>query len=172
MLPPHRQILTTPLYSPSTSFLVCPSSLPMRNRAEKVAVRWCHLTHRVNVGASVHSREPKARVADVYPYFARKRFINHSIIIKSFQTCPAHIVMCHNAKNSGNVINDHFRAKNSCDSRAQTRYALRHHQDTSSNKNEIFVFLPDTLAVRLLSSSFAFSSCKLQLSYLQIYFEA
>ena len=27
-----------------------------------------------------------------------KIFMNHSIIIKSCQTCPAHIVMCHNAK--------------------------------------------------------------------------
>ena len=49
-------------------------------------------------GASVHSREPKARVAEVYPYFVSKRFINHSIINKSCQTCPAHIVMCYNAK--------------------------------------------------------------------------
>ena len=40
----------------------------------------------------------KARVAEVYPYFVSKRFINHSIIIKSCQTCPAHIVMCYNAK--------------------------------------------------------------------------
>ena len=71
---------------------------PMRNRAEKDAVRWCHLTHQVIAGASVHSREPKARVAQVYPYFVSKRFINHSIIIKSCQTCPAHFVMCYNAK--------------------------------------------------------------------------
>ena len=33
-------------------------------------------------------------------------------------------------------------------------------------------FLPDTLAVRLLSSSFAFSFCKRQLPYLRIYFKA
>ena len=33
-------------------------------------------------------------------------------------------------------------------------------------------FLPDTLVVRLLSSSFAFSFYKLQLSYLRIYFKA
>ena len=70
----------------------------MRNRAEKDAVRWCHLTHQFIAGASVHSREPIARVAEVYPYFVSKRFINHSIIIKSCQTCPAHIVMCYNAK--------------------------------------------------------------------------
>ena len=49
-------------------------------------------------GASVHSREPKARVAEVYPYFVSKTFINHIIINKSCQTCPAHIVKCHNAK--------------------------------------------------------------------------
>ena len=70
----------------------------MRNRAEKYAVRWCHLTHQVIAGASVHSREPKARVAEVYSYFVSNRFINHIIINKSCQTCPAHIVMCHNAK--------------------------------------------------------------------------
>ena len=72
-------------------------------------------------------------------------------------------------RGNGHVINDDYlRAKNSCVS----GFALCHHQDTSSNKNKIFVFLPDTLAVRLLSSSFAFSFCKLQLSYLQIYFKA
>ena len=49
-------------------------------------------------GASFHSREPKARVGKMYPYFVLKRFINHIIINKSCQTCPAHIVKCHNAK--------------------------------------------------------------------------
>ena len=57
----------------------------MRNRAAKYAVRWCHLTHQVIAGASVHSREPKSRVAQVYPYFVSKRFINHSIIIGDFR---------------------------------------------------------------------------------------
>ena len=61
----------------------------MRNRAEKDAVRWCHLTHQVIAGASV---------AEVYPYFVSKRFINHIIINKSCQTCPAHIVKWYNAK--------------------------------------------------------------------------
>ena len=70
----------------------------MRNRAEKAAVRWCHLTHQVIAGASVHSREPKTRVAEVCPYFVSNRFTNHSIIIKSCQTCSAYIVMCYNAK--------------------------------------------------------------------------
>ena len=56
----------------------------MRNRPEKDAVIWCHLTHQFIVGgASVHSRERKTRVAEVYPYFVTKRFINHIIIIKS-----------------------------------------------------------------------------------------
>ena len=32
---------------------------------------------------SVHSREPKTRVAEMYRYFVSKRFINHIIIIKS-----------------------------------------------------------------------------------------
>ena len=134
----------------------------MRNRAEKHAVRWCHLTHQVNAGASVHSREPKARVVEVYPYFVSKRFINHSIIIKSCQAYPEHIVMCHNAKTGVTA------KKTAAIHERQTRFALRHHQNTSSNKNPIFVFLPDSLAVRLLSSSFAFNFCKLQLSYLHI----
>ena len=37
----------------------------MKNRAEKDAIRWCYLTHQFIAGASVHSREPKARVAEV-----------------------------------------------------------------------------------------------------------
>ena len=69
----------------------------MRNRAEKDAVRWGHLTYQFVAGASVHSREPKTRVAEVYPYFVSKIFIKPSIIIKSCQTCRAHIVMCNNA---------------------------------------------------------------------------
>ena len=40
---------------------------------------------------SVHSRERKTRVAEVYRYFFSKRFINHSIIIKSWKTCSAQI---------------------------------------------------------------------------------
>ena len=48
----------------------------MRNRAEKDAVRSCHLTH---ASVHTHSHEPKTRVAEVYPYFDSKRFINHSI---------------------------------------------------------------------------------------------
>ena len=35
----------------------------VRNRAEKDAVRWCHLTHQVIAGASVHSREHKPQTA-------------------------------------------------------------------------------------------------------------
>ena len=141
---------------------------------KKHAARWCHLTHQVNAGASVHSREPKARVADVYPYLVSKRFINHSIIIKRCQTYPEHIVMCHNAKTGvtetlSTII---FEPKTAEIHERHTRFALRHHQNTSSNKNQIFVFLPDTLAVRLLISYFAFNFCKLQLSYLQIYFKA
>ena len=34
-------------------------------------------------GISSYSREPRTRVAEVYRYFVLKRFINHSIIIKS-----------------------------------------------------------------------------------------
>ena len=49
-------------------------------------------------GASVHSLEPKARVAEVYPYIVSTRFINHIIINKSYHTSPAHIVKYHNAK--------------------------------------------------------------------------
>ena len=53
---------------------------PMKNRVEEDAVRWCHLTHPfIGGGASFHSREPKTRVAEVYPYFVSKICINHSI---------------------------------------------------------------------------------------------
>ena len=134
----------------------------MRNRAEKHAVRWCNLTHQVNTGASVHSREPKARVVEVYLYFVSKRFINHSIIIKSCQTYPEHIVMCHNAKTgvTATLSTIIVEPKTAAIHERQTRFTLRHHQNTSSNKNQIFVFLPDTLAVRLSSPSFAFNFCK------------
>ena len=53
----------------------------MRNRAAKDAVRWCHLTHQVIAGASVHSREHKTSLVRCIPTFFPKRFINHSIII-------------------------------------------------------------------------------------------
>ena len=146
----------------------------MRNRAEKHAVRWCHLTHQVNSGASVHSREPKARVAEVYPYFVSNIFINHSITMKSCQTYPEHIVMCHNAKTgvTATLSTIIFEPKTAAIHERQTRVTLRHHQNTSANKNQIFVFLPATLAVLLFSTYFAFNFCKLPLSYLQIYFKA
>ena len=134
----------------------------MRNLAEKHAVRWCHLTHQVNAGASVHSREPKARVAEVYPYFVSKRFINHSIIIKSCQTYPEHIVMCHNAKTLSTII---FEPKTAAIHERQTHFALRHHQNTKIKS--LFFFLILWL--------FDFSALLLQapaLSYLQIYFKA
>ena len=107
-------------------------------------------------------------------YFVSKRFINHSIIIKSCQTYPEHIVMCHNAKTgvTATLSTIIFEPKTAAIHERQTRFAIRHHKNTSSNKNKIFVFLPDTLAVRLLSSSFAFNFCELQLSDLQIYFKA
>ena len=59
-------------------------------------------------------------------------------------------------RGNGYVINDHLRAKNSCVSRALGMFCV-----TSSPRHEIksklnLFFLPDTLAVRLLSSSFAF----------------
>ena len=82
--------------------------------------------------------------------------------------------MCHNAKTgvTATLLTIIFEPKTAVIHERQTRFVLRHHQDTSSNKNQIFVFLPDTLPVRLLSSSFAFSFCMLQLSYLHIYFKA
>ena len=73
--------------------LYIPNGDSMRNRAEKDAVRWCHLIHQFIAGASVHSREAKTRVAEVSRYFVSKRFINHGVIIKELKTCPAHVVM-------------------------------------------------------------------------------
>ena len=146
----------------------------MRNRAEKDAVRWCHLTHQVIAGASVHSREPKVRVAEVYPYFVSKRFINHSIIIKSCQTCPAHIVMCYKAKTgvTETLLTIIFEPKTARFTSA--RHVLCYVITTTRAQIQIKCgfFLRDTMAVRLLSYSFAFSFCKLQLSSLQIYFKA
>ena len=81
---------------------------------------------------------------------------------------------------NGHVINDHLQAKNRCVSRAQWRAdtfcvtsdghpSPRH---ALKSKLNLAFFLPDTLAVRFLSSSFAFCFCKLQLPYLRIYFKA
>ena len=73
--------------------------------------------------------------------------------------------MCHNAKTgvTATLATIIFEPKTAAIHERQTRFALGHHQNTSSNKNQIFVFLPDTLAVRLLSPSFALtfasSSC-------------
>ena len=67
-------------------------------------------------------------------------------------------------RGNGHVINDHLRAKNSCVSRTPDTFCI-----TSLPKHELLksklnlLFLPDTLAVRLLSSSFPFNFCKLQL---------
>ena len=116
----------------------------IRNRSEKDAVRWCHLTHQFIVGGISYSREPKTRVAEMYRHFFPKRETH------------VRVPQCINTSN-GHVINDHLQAKNSCVSRALlTHFALRHHQDTSSNQNKIFFSPPDTLAVQLLSSSFCF----------------
>ena len=41
----------------------------MRDRAENDAVRWCHLTHQIIAGASVHSRGHKTslvRCTDIF----------------------------------------------------------------------------------------------------------
>ena len=140
------------------------------NRAEKYAVRWCHLPHQVIAGASVHSREPKARVAEVYSYFVSKRFINHIVLNMSCQTCPAHIVKCHNAKTGITVtlLTIIFEPSTAAIDERHTRFKFRHHHDTSPNKNQFFCFILDTLAVRLLSSSFTFCFCKLQLSIFKI----
>ena len=134
----------------------------MRNRAEKDAVRWCHLTHQVIAGASVHSREPKTTVAEVYPYFVSKRFINHIVINKSCQTCPAHIVKWHNAKTgvTATLLTIIFEPKRARFTSA--RHVLSYVIITTRAQIKIkLFFIPDTLAVRLISSSFTFSFCKL-----------
>ena len=51
--------------------------MSMSNRAEKDAVRWCHLTHQVFAG---HSREHKTSLVRCTDILS-KRLINHSIII-------------------------------------------------------------------------------------------
>ena len=82
--------------------------------------------------------------------------------------------MCHNAKTgvTAALSTTIFEPKTAAIHERQTPFALRHHQNTSSNKNQIFVFLPDTLAVRLLISSFALNYCKLRCLICKfIYFE-
>ena len=56
----------------------------MSRGIDNVAVhsRW-PLTTGVAQGRYFCSREPKIRVAELYRYFVSKRFINHSVIIKS-----------------------------------------------------------------------------------------
>ena len=73
------------------------------------------------------------------------------------------------------VMNDNLQAKHSCLSLAQWRarhvlcYVIT--KTRAQIKIKSVFFLPDTLAVLLLSSSFAFIFCKLQFSYLRIYFK-
>ena len=137
----------------------------MRNRAYKYAVRWCHLTHQVIAGASVHSREPKARVAEVYSYFVSKIFINHIVINMSCQTCPAHIVKCHNAKTAITVtlLTIIFEPSTAAIDERHTRFKFRHHHDTSPNKIKYFVLFlilwMFDFSVPLLLFAFASSSC-------------
>ena len=146
----------------------CGELYPMRNRAEKDAVRRLTLnTSGHRGGASVHSREPKARVAEVYPYFVSKRFINYSIIIMSCRTC-------YNAKTvvTETLLTIIFEPKTAPFTSA--RHVLSYVITTTRAQIQIkwVFFLPDTLAVRLLSYSFSFSFCKLQLSSLPIVFKA
>ena len=100
---------------------------------------------------SVHSREPKARVAEVYPYFVSKRFINQNIIIKSCQTCPVHTVMCYNA-NTGvteTLLTIIFEPKTARFTSA--RHVLSYVITTTRAQIQIkcVFFLPDTLSSQL-----------------------
>ena len=94
--------------------------------------------------------------------------------VKSCQKCPAHIVMCYNAKTgvTETLLTIIFEPKTARFTSA--RHVLSYAITTTRAQIEIkcCFFLPDTLAVRLLSYYFAFSFCKLQLSNLQIYFKA
>ena len=77
-----------------------------------------------------------------------------------------YVPQCINRGNSYVIYMIIFKPKTAAFHECYTRFAF-----TSSTQNSIIFSLPDTLAVRLLSSSFTFSFCKLQLSYLQIYFK-
>ena len=74
---------------------------------------------------------------------------------------PAHIVMCHNAITgvTATLLTIIFEPKTAPFHKRYTRFKLRHHHDTSPNQNQIFFSSSDSLAVRLLSSAFASSSC-------------
>ena len=62
-----------------------------------------------------------------------------------------YVPQCINNRGNGHVINDHLQAKNTSAGR-RTRYII-----TTESTFFIFVFISDTLAVRLLGSSFTFS---------------
>ena len=91
----------------------------------------------------------------MYPYFVSKIFINHNIIInKSCQTCPAHIVKWHNAKTgvTATLLTIIFEPKKARFTSA--RHVLSYVITTTRAQIKIkYFFIPDTLAVRLLSVS-------------------
>ena len=132
----------------------------MRNRAEKYAVRWCHLTHQVIAGHQFIAVNPKLELRRC-THILFQRFINHIIINKSCQTCPAHIVKCNNSKKTGvtatllTIIFEPNTARFTSARHVLTE--LRHHHDTSPNKNKIFSSSTSQLF-------FYFIFCKLQLS--------
>ena len=70
------------------------------------------------------------------------------------------------SKSTATLLTIIFEPKTAAFHECSTRFKLRH-QPTRYQIKIKSVFLPDTLDVRLLGSSFAFSFCKLQLSYLQ-----
>ena len=118
-----------------------------------------HTIHQFIAGASVNSHEPYYVVAEVYRYFVSKRFINQ---LRNMPDTHCYAPQC--IYINSQIINDHLQAKNSCVSRVlNTRFALRHHQDTSSYQNSIlFFFLILWLfnfSVLLLLLAFASSCC-------------
>ena len=103
----------------------------MRNRAEKDAVRWCHLTHQVIAGASVHSREHKTslvRCTDIffeeiykplYNNLRAEKYARHTFYAKTGVSATLLMII--------------FKPKTAAfheRSGALTRFALHHTQDT------------------------------------------
>ena len=108
----------------------------------KYAVRWCHLTPLFIALGEVNPHQ----------FIAMNPKLKLQSVPIELKTCLPHIVMSH-CINRGNchVINDHLQAKN-MNAGPAPRYVI-----TAESKFFRIFFLSDTLAVRLLGSSFSFS---------------
>ena len=66
------------------------TSVSLRNRAEKTAVRWYHLTHQFIAGAR-WIKKRGSLLLDTKPVFCFE--VIYNVMIQSWETCPVHIGM-------------------------------------------------------------------------------